>query len=479
MNYQVKISDPSLKQQLGAKSKAHHKRAACDRKTSSTAVLERRRNDLSPILPIETRKIASLKTADRRTRRTDQSQLRKVIESLKKFGVCSPIIIRNDGTIVHGHVVVEAAAKIGLTEISCVVLDHLTAAEARMLHITLNRLGETGGWDLETLQVELVELSDLGQDLDVLGFEVEELDIVLTDDEHEADEEVIPGPPEKPVSHLGDLFELGQHRLVCGDSLDNGTYDKLLVGKRAQAVFTDPPWNLPAKFIGGLGKKQHADFKQGYGELSDAELDQFFEDFLTHCSGHMAPGAVAYACIDWRHYTALVEAAHKADLKQINMAVWYKQIGGMGGLYRSAHELVPVFCKGDSPATNNVKLGKHGRNRTNVWEYAGANTPGSSAAKALEFHPSPKPVELVADAILDVTKAGDIVLDPFLGSGTTLLAAEKTRRIAYTIELDPKYVDVAIRRWEAFTGKQAVHGETGLSFTELAALRAEPDDTAL
>ncbi|WP_226948844.1 DNA-methyltransferase [Rhizorhabdus wittichii] len=261
---------------------------------------------------------------------------------------------------------------------------------------------------------------------------------------------------------------LDQHRLLCGDALAAKSYEALLAGRQIDCVFSDPPYNIKIEgVVSGLGKKKHKDFAMGVGEMSDEDFRAFLGGYLQRCKEHASPGAVIFACMDWRQIDLLMFAGRDAGLHRINKTIWNKGSGGMGSLYRSAYEEVVVFCTEASSATNNVLLGKNGRNRTNVWTYPGANRKGSSAGKALGDHPTPKPVELVADALQDVTQRGDLVFDPFIGSGTTLIAAEATGRIACGIDLDPGYVDVAIVRWQQMTGRQAIHADSGKSFEEV------------
>lgn len=262
---------------------------------------------------------------------------------------------------------------------------------------------------------------------------------------------------------------LGKHRLLCGDATDAASYASVLNGNLADVIFTDCPWNIPIEgFVSGLGKTKHKDFKMAAGELSPEQFAQFCDCFHQICTDHLKEEGAFYSCIDWRSVHLVMAAGQKAGLRHINTIVWNKGSGAMGTPYRSAHELIVMFGKGSKLAVNNVELGKHGRDRTNVWSYPGANQKGSSASKALAFHPTPKPVEMVEDALKDVSKRGAVVLDPFLGSGTTLLAAERSGRRACCIELDPAYVDVAIERWETLTGKEAVHAASGKTFAQMA-----------
>jgi DNA modification methylase len=310
------------------------------------------------------------------------------------------------------------------------------------------------------------------------GFSLPEVDIVMQPEPEgfplETDE--LPQSPAEPVSRNGDLWMLDEHRLLCGDALDERSYALVLGLQKADACFTDPPWNIPIEgFVSGLGSTKHKDFKMAAGEMTEAAFQEFVDAFSFLISHNLEDGGIVYSCIDWRSHDKIVLGGKRAGLCHVNTVIWNKGSGGMGGLYRSAHELIPVFCKGKSPKTNNVELGRHGRDRTNVWSYSGANRLGSSAAKALKHHPTPKPVEMVEDALLDVSARGELVLDPFMGSGTTLLAAERSHRIAAGIELDPAYVDVCIRRWQEMTGKAAVLADSHLTFEEIATSRASEE----
>lgn len=431
------------------------------------------RNDPAPTLRSERWPITRLKDADRRSRRTSLEQLERVARSISQFGILKPILIDARGSVVDGHIIVEAARRMGLPDIDCVVIDHLSPEELRLARVALNRIQETGEWDLEELSLELGELRAAGLDLTLTGFDLGELDLLLDQGPALAafDDEV-PAKSSSPVSRPGDLWLLDQHRLLCGDSLDPQSYEQILAGRTIDCVFSDPPYNIKIEgVVSGLGKTKHRDFAMGVGEMSDEEFRAFLADYLERCKEHASEGAVIFACMDWRQADLLMLAGRDAGLHRINKAIWNKGHGGMGSLYRSAYEEVVVFCTARSPATNNVLLGKHGRNRTNIWSYPGANQQGSSASKTLGDHPTPKPVELVADALQDVTKRGQLILDPFMGSGTTLIAADKIERVACGIELDPAYVDVTITRWQDMTGKQAIHAISGKSFDELRQVR--------
>ena len=283
----------------------------------------------------------------------------------------------------------------------------------------------------------------------------------------------VPDVPTSIISKIGDLWQCGPHRVLCGSATEETSYVRLMDGKQAAATVSDPPYNTKIKGqVSGLGKHKHEDFVQASGEMSSTQFQAFLKTFLTNAAASCAKGSVIFAFMDWRMVHLLRAAADEAKLHHINTIIWDKGVGGMGALYRSAHELISVFCTAKSPAVNNVQLGKHGRDRTNVQHYPGANQPGSSAGSALALHATPKPVELIADLMLDVSEPGNIILGPFLGSGTALIAAETTGRVVYGIELDPKFVDVTVRRWEEWTGQRATLADDGRTFSEVAAARS-------
>jgi DNA modification methylase len=318
-------------------------------------------------------------------------------------------------------------------------------------------------------------------DLALTGFEAAEIDIVL---DAASDKTADAGPedpqPEHsaapPVSHSGDLWLLGPHRLICGDACEPRFYETLMAGEKADMVFTDPPYNVPVRgHVSGLGAVKHDEFAMASGEMDRIQFTAFLQSSLSQMAAHARDGAILFTCMDWRHMGELLAAGDEVGLELKNLCVWNKDNGGMGSCYRSKHELVFMWKYGTAPHTNTFELGQHGRYRTNVWDYAGVNTMKSGRADELAMHPTVKPVLLVADAIKDVSKA--IVLDPFGGSGTTIIAAEKTGRRARAIELDPKYVDVAVRRWERYTGKTAVLKATGETFEDVEAARMAANDS--
>lgn len=434
-----------------------------------------RRNDLLPELELRKYRTCELRAPKHRTRKSDPKQIARHVRLIGEFGFSEPVLVR-DGQVYEGWNRVLAAKELGLDELPAVECSHLRDEEARALAAASKRIGELGEWDLDELRLEFVELVEREIDLDVTAFKVEEQDIILLDPNDESEDEAeaeIEQLAERPASRLGDLWLLDQHKIICGNALDEATFRRLLGKERIHAVLQDPPYNLPiAGNVSGLGKKVHSEFCMASGELTDEEFKDFLASNLKIITDYAMSGAVIFSFIDWRSIHLLYAAGAEAGLDLVNLAIWYKQSGAMGSLYRSAHELVPVFCKGKTPRHNAVKLGKNGRNRTNVWEAPGANRRGSSANEMLGQHATPKPVKLCEDAILDVTKRSEIVLDGFLGSGATLAACEKSGRQCRGIELEPRFVDVTIRRWENLTGKEAVLEETGETFADVAARRA-------
>lgn len=457
-----------------AKTKARREALAKNRESN-----ERRshsgRNDLLPEIELRRYRVAELKPPKNRTRKDEPDQIARLVSSIVAHGFSQPILTR-EGQVYDGWSRVLAAKELGLGQIPAIECGHLTNAQARALALASNRISELGTWDMDALRIEFFELIELEVDLDTTGFTVEEQDIILLDplDGEEPDPaDAVEDPPEVPVTQLSDIWELDEHRVICGNALEQETYEDLLQGEKVHAVLTDPPYGVKIKgHVSGLGKKVHDEFIMGSVNMSGDELEKFLTTALALAVQFLVAGAVVFAFMDWRSIHRLYAAGGKVGLNLINLIVWYKQSGAMGSLYRSAHELIAVFCNGKTPRHNAVKLGKSGRNRCNVWEAPGANHPGSSANEMLEAHATPKPVSICEDAILDVTKRGEIVFDGFIGSGSVLIAAERSGRVCRGIELDPRFVDVAVRRWEKFTGKDAVLVATGECFARVAERRA-------
>jgi DNA modification methylase len=416
---------------------------------------------------------ALLKPHPQNPRRHAREQVRAIARSIEAFGFNAPILIDKNLRIVAGHGRHEAAKLLGQGKVPVICLDHLSEEQARAYMLADNKLTDRSSWNDAILAVHLKELSELASDFDieVTGFERPEVDFRIqsldqSDTADAADEFSLADAP--AISARGDLWSLGLHRLYCGSSLEDGPYKTLFEGEQATAAFTDPPFNVPIDgHVSGKGSVTHREFPMASGEMSDAEFTGFLTTSLTQICAHTVPGALLYTCMDWRHMMELHTAGRTAGCDLLNLCIWVKTNGGMGSLYRSRHELVFVFRNGKEAHLNNVQLGRFGRNRTNVWNYAGANT---FAHRGTEFHPTVKPLLLVSDAILDSTKRNDIVLDPYLGSGTTVLAAERTNRRCYGIELDPLYVDTAIERWQRMSGRKA-HSHLGETFDQIKARR--------
>lgn len=438
--------------------------------------------------PIEYRAIGSLTPYTNNPRKHPEKQLVKLAASIRQFGFAMPVLVDEDGVVIVGEARIAAAKRVGLNEVPVLVAHYWSAAQVRAYRLADNKLAELSTWDEDALAIELSAIIELDETpIEILGWETAEVDLVLNGASDGLKPQADPSdeqiePPADPVSRPGDLWQIGRHRLLCGSSLDASCWSLLLGSEVAAMTFTDPPYNVPVTgHVCGLGKVSHAEFAMASGEMSKAEFTAFLTDAISQMTPHLKDGAVLDLCMDWRHIGELLAAIEANGLTLLNVCAWNKTNGGMGSLYRSKHELVFIAKKGTVPHTNNVELGKHGRYRTNVWDYAGVNSFGKSRMADLADHPTVKPVALVADAIRDVSLPGEIVLDAFVGSGTTILAAERTNRRGFGIEIAPAYVDVAIRRWEAMTGQEAVLEGSGQTFAEVTderAAQAEPADDA-
>ncbi len=437
-------------------------------------------------LTVEHVDVDSLTPYRHNARRHTRKQIRQIADSIEEFGWTNPVLVDGQGGIIAGHGRVEAARLLGLSNVPTIRLEHLTEALKRAYIIADNRLAELAGWNEDILALELQGLTELEIDFDVTitGFEVAEIDLLIEslepagDDDPGADAlpEECPGAP--PVSEVEDLWILGPHRLLCGDATVAASFDRLMGSDKAQIVFVDPPYNLPIDgHVCGSGAIKHDDFVMASGEMSEAEFTAFLETSLAHLAEHSVDGSIHFVFMDWRHIGELLTAGKLIYAEHKNLCIWCKDNAGMGSFYRSQHELVFVFKKGTAPHLNNFGLGEHGRYRTNVWRYPGVNSLRAGRLDDLRMHPTVKPFALVADAIRDCSTRGGIVLDSFVGSGTTLIAAEKTGRRAYAMELDPRYVDTAVRRWESYTGGAAVHEASGLTFAEVAAARERSSES--
>jgi DNA modification methylase len=429
---------------------------------------------ISPATDVATRRqllfvaIGDLIPDPHNPRKHGRAQISAIARSIESFGFNAPILVDKNNKIVAGHGRYEAAQQLGIDKVPVILLDHLTPTQAKAYLLADNKLTDRSTWDEPKLAIQLKELSDLVLDFDIeaIGFEPPEIDLRIQSLDsalEEADDrfELATGPV---VSRTGDLWLLGSHRLYCGSALDATSYDALSNGEKAAAAITDPPYNVKIDgHVSGKGKTSHREFEMASGELTEAEFTDFLLQTFQRISTYCRDGALVYSFMDWRHMFEILAAGRAASLDLLNLCVWAKTNGGMGSLYRSRHELVFVFKSGIDPHINNIRLGRFGRNRSNVWNSPGANSfARSGPRKQLESHPTVKPIALIADAILDCTQRNDIVLDPYLGSGTTLLAAERTGRRCHAVEIDGRYVDTAIRRWERLTKQQAkdLHGKT-------------------
>ena len=406
-----------------------------------------------------------------------KQQIRQIAASIKRFGFTSPLLVSDDMEMIAGSARLRAAHELDMKEVPVIRLSHLNADERRAYVIADNQLALKAGWDQELLAMEVQALINLDFEVEPLGFDVPEIDIILeshasTQISKANKDDMVPAISQTEVTRLGDVWQLGRHRLVCGDARDASAYDALLGDEEVGLIFTDPPYNVPIKRnVSGKGKVRHDNFALATGELSEAEFTLFLETSLGLAAARCRDGAIAYVCMDWRHMDGLLVAGRRVFSALKNLCVWNKSLGSNGTFYRSKHELVFVFKVGTAPHINNFGLGANGRYRTNVWDYAGANGFGANREDDLAMHPTVKPVAMIKDAILDCSKRGDIILDCFAGSGTVLAAAHKVGRIARLIEYDPRYCDVIIQRFEKLTGQQAILVSTGQTSEEVADAR--------
>ncbi|MBR1295112.1 site-specific DNA-methyltransferase [Bradyrhizobium ottawaense] len=425
----------------------------------------------------------SLRPAKKNARTHSKKQVKQVANSILQFGWTYPILADEDLQIICGHARKEAAQQLALTEVPVLVLRGLSDSEKRALALADNKIPANAGWDRKLLAEELGELASLLPDcnlsLDITGFAPAEIDGLMLDfgnSEHDsADASCSIG--EQPISRRGELWQLGAHRVLCGDACDQSDWARLMGSDRASMLIADGPYNVQISTTLGRGRTKHREFAMGSGEMSLPEFTDFLTCWMRLAAQFSHDGSLHFAFVDWRHIGEMHNAGHAVFGPLQNLVVWNKTNAGQGSFYRSQHELIFLYKNGDGPHLNNVELGRHGRNRSNVWTYAGVNTFRKDRLDDLTVHPTVKPVALIADAIKDCTRRGDLVLDPFLGSGTTLLAAERVGRRAYGLEIDPLYVDVAIRRWQDVTKHDAILVATGQTFDEVTAERSGPESS--
>lgn len=434
---------------------------------------------------IVVRDIASLKPYASNARTHSKKQLNQIAKSIERFGFTNPVLIGDDLQIIAGHGRVAAAKLLGLTSVPTLALSHLSADERRAYVLADNKLALNAGWDPELLAIELQGLIDVDFDVGLTGFSIAEVDFIIeaagdaNPKTRDAKEDVVPSAAGPAVTRMGDVWQLGRHRLLCGDARRKADMATLMDGESADMVFTDPPYNVAIDgHVCGLGATKHREFAMASGEMNREQFTAFLTESLEAMAGVMRDGALAFVCMDWRHMRELMDAGAKVFTEHKNLIVWNKTNGGMGNTYRSKHELIFLYKLGTAAHTNSFGLGETGRYRTNVWDYAGISSISSSRAEELAMHPTVKPVALIADAIKDCSKRGETILDVFGGSGSTLIAAEKTGRRARLIEYDPLYCDTVIRRWEKLTGKRATHVASGRSFEDMAEAALITDEVA-
>ncbi|MET0373754.1 MAG: DNA modification methylase [Rhizorhabdus sp.] len=450
------------------------------RKLLSSTALQRSSNLAGLRIAVEYVPVARLKQPPHATRRHPKQQIRRIARSIVEHGFLVPVTVYADNVIASGAARVAAASLAGLNDVPVIRIEHLTDEQARLFAIADNKLAEGASWDLDALRVEFGEIALASPeiDLDGSGFSIGERDVLVgrhrTDELADLDDRPEAAVAAKAVSRLGDVWRLGRHRLVCGDAQDAGVLAAAVDGQPVRTVLSDLPYNVKiAGNVSGLGETVHGEFAMASGEMTKPQFGDFLTGVIAAMQPHMVDGGLAYLFMDWRHIDDLIGAAARCDLAYLNLLVWAKTNAGMGSHYRSAHELIGLFKSGGGKHTNTVQLGAHGRNRKNVLHYPGVNTFTKGRKAALKLHPTVKPVALIADLILDSSAPGEVILDPFGGSGTTLIAAEKTDRTAALVEISPAYVDVTIRRFEAATGEQAVLDGDGRAFAEITAERAD------
>ena len=366
----------------------------------------------------------------------------KVASSLKEYGFQQPIVTDKDMVLIVGHTRLLAAKKLGLSKVPVLVAD-LSEAKAKAYRIADNRLNEDSEWDIDLLTLEISDLLEQNYELDLLGFESDELDkFLINEEEYLTDEDEVPEPPKEPIAKLGDIYQLGEHRLMCGDSTDIDILDKLMPDENADLVFTDPPYNVD---YSGRGKNNLGTIKND--NMKEDEFYEFCRGFFSCLFAKMKPLASIYVCHPDSQSAPKIafEITFAEYFKKSSTIIWMKQSAGMGWQdYRVQHEPILYGWKEGK--------GKHyfipDRSKTTIWKF-------NRDSQTSYVHPTQKPVKLIEEALLNSSKGLDIVVDLFGGSGSTLIACEKNNRKARIMELDPKYVDVIIQRWENFTGKKA------------------------
>jgi DNA modification methylase len=436
-------------------------------------------------MKIEYTPVRELRPHPNNARTHSRKQIKQIAKSIEQFGFCNPVLVDDAKQVIAGHGRIKAAELLGLEVVPTCQLSHLSEAEKRAYVLADNKLAEKAGWDKELLAIELQGLIELDIDIELTGFEMAEIDLIL-EEAREANgpgsgpEDESPDPSPGPaVSQTGDLWLLDSHRLLCGDARDPAVYDQLLAGAKAEFIFTDPPYNVAIDgHVSGLGRVRHREFMMASGEMTEAEFTAFLKTVFALLAANSVDGSIHQICMDWRHAWEMLVAGRSVYSELKNVCVWNKSNAGMGSCYRSKHELVFVWKSGGAAHINNFELGQYARHRSNVWDYPGVNSMRPGRLEELVMHPTVKPVALVADALKDCSYRGGLVLDPFCGGGTILIAAERTGRKARALEIDPDYVDVAVRRWQAYTGKSAMLAGSGKTFETIAEQRSADQPAA-
>lgn len=397
-------------------------------------------------------------------RKHSKKQLQKLKNAIMKFGYVNPVLLDEKRNIIAGELRLLAAKELGFAQIPAIILENLTPEESDAIRILDNKIAEDGEWNFENLKEEIEKLMKFDITFENLGFDTVDYDkILLINDSdenkvHNVDKEdetwLNANIPSKVK--LGDLWRLGDHFVYCGDSLLARSFEILMQGELAQIVITDPPYNCKINgHVCGLGKTQHEEFAMASGEMTDSEFAEFISKFMQNLIKFSVDGSLHYLFMDWTGLNTLLTQGKKHYTELKNIAVWNKLVGGMGAMYRSQHEMIPIFKNGKAKHQNHIQLGKNGRYRTNVCDCPGIRATNPASLELLKLHPTVKPLPMLHDILLDASSKNEIVLDCFGGSGSTLLAAERCKRRARLIEISPRYVDVTIYRWEKETGKTA------------------------
>ena len=434
-------------------------------------------------LVVERLTIDSLRPMEGPIRHHPKTQFEKLCRSVAAFGQVLPIPITPEHRIIDLEQIWRALKNTGATHVDVVVVAEKSPAAMKALRLMLNRTAADAVWDNESLRDTLCDLAEINFELDLTGFDPPEIDFHLGPELPQANVEEnacdIPPLQSKPVSSQGTIWTVGDHRIGCGNATDLEFVNHVLEGRQGHVAFVDPPYNIAIRgFVSGKGRNKHRNFLSGAGELSQEQFFALLRDSLQVLKASCRPTALIYACIDWRHVMEMTVAGRACGMPLYQIITWVKSNAGMGGIYRNASEFITVFRAGNEAPLDNVELGRRGRNRTNVWHYPSMSAFGKQRDNLLALHPTVKPVAMIADALRDVSRRGEVLIDTFLGSGTSLMAAQETGRVCCGVELDPLYVDVAIRRWQNITGREATNLETGEPFARAAQrLLNRPADT--